>query len=75
MQVRGAGSHSHFHSAHTHTDVGLDDVQQGALLDHWIPRPAGRQSSQVKVKVFIIAYTKFLQRSEILMTWQPTSTQ
>ena len=29
---------------------------------------------RVKVKVFIIAYTKFLQRSEILMTWQPTST-
>ena len=30
---------------------------------------------KVKVKVFIVAYTKFLQRSEILMTWQPTSTQ
>ena len=29
----------------------------------------------IKVKVFIVAYTKLLQRSEILTTWQPTSTQ
>src|SRR4029434_5350605 len=41
-------------------------------------RDRASQPSQVKsskVKVFIVAYTKFLQRSEILMTWQPTSTQ
>ena len=33
------------------------------------------KSSQVKVKEFIVAYTKLLQRSEILKTWPATSTQ
>ena len=37
--------------------------------------PASPSFSSSQVKVFIIAYTKFLQRSEILTTWQPTFMQ
>ena len=40
-------------------------------------KPVGMlvKSSQVKVKVFIATCTKRLQRSQILVTWQATSTQ
>ena len=63
------------HKAPRNNDSSLDLSQSENIWIYVCMWKVLLTINKVKVKVFIVAYTKFLQRSEILMTWEPTSTQ